>query len=187
MAKEGIAKQDNNADMMLDLEEFTQLARKFTASALPYLPSASLFLSSPNHHLFVYLYLIWFVLLVVAYVFCIISLDVGSGVIDLGLDFPQKRAREKEKQGGKRSGKERSDCDDSSSKGGHQKNKEDSYQDNRSSQLCSFLFTTNGCTQGDKCSYKHADPSRATRGDKERIKKNLERMKRKDIDYNALK
>ena len=122
---------------------------------------------------------------------------IGSGVIDLGLDFSQRRDRERERDG-KRGGShgdheaKKSQYASSSSHGTHhhqQRDRDRDYrqEDNKKSQLCSFLFTMSGCSQGDLCRFKHGDVSRASRGDKERVLKTLERMKRTDIDYDLLK
>mmetsp|Transcript_20170 Transcript_20170/g.34002 ORF Transcript_20170/g.34002 Transcript_20170/m.34002 type:complete len:1156 (-) Transcript_20170:131-3598(-) len=129
MAKDGIAKQDKDGDAMLDLDEFTLLAR--------------------------------------------------SGVIDLGIDFPQKRDRDRDG--------DKKDSYGHHDKKSHNKGQQNEKEDTRGSQLCSFLFTKAGCSKGDLCTFKHGDISRASRGDKERVQKTLERMKRKDINYDALK
>lgn len=108
-------------------------------------------------------------------------------MIDLGLDFPQKR--EMDGKRGTQSGQDRNGHYAKKSSNYHHQQypQHDHYQDNKKSQLCSFLFTMSGCSQGELCRFKHDDTSRASRGDKERILKTLERMKRTDIDYNALK
>ena len=99
----------------------------------------------------------------------------GSGVIDLGIDFSRNHNM--------------NDSNDSKHHGkGRGVKASNSYQANADSKsmLCSFLFTASGCNQGELCRFKHGDISQASRGEKERIKKYLEKLKRKDINYNAL-
>lgn len=103
----------------------------------------------------------------------------------MGIDFTSKRDKDKDwKNGGRRKSEF---YGHENKKGDPRTHHEGDKVDARSSQLCSFLFTKSGCSNGGFCSYKHGDISQASRGDKERVKKSLEKMKRKDINYDALK
>lgn len=120
----------------------------------------------------------------------LVLLCTGSGIIDLGLASSESKEHTLSPQGQGHGPKQ-----SHANHGNNGQGKDSSKQagsgannvDTRGGQLCSFLFTASGCSKGDTCTYLHADIGRASRSDKERAKKALERMNRSDINYDALK